>query len=138
MCQQRMVKAQPAIFTRMSHGVSAGLMPANVSASERGLPKSPVTCFNRSACPIGAGHTTVQALFAGSFSLLVRRRRAMTIAQHVGYAPSAALLRPDHHEFGDTFAASRGQLAETVLAFFDRTVILDRIDPEGGANQFAF
>src|SRR3954468_6148854 len=88
--------------------------------------------------PNGAGRTTVQTLFAGSFSLLVRRRRAMTIAQHVGYAPSAALLRPDHHEFGDTFATSPGQLAETVLALFDRTVILDRIDPEGGGNQFAF
>ena len=69
-------------------------------------------------------------LSAGSVPLFGSRRGAVPVAEDTGNPPGAILLRPDHHELGNPFAAPRREVAEAVLAFLDRAIVLDRIDAE--------
>lgn len=61
----------------------------------------------------------------------------MTVAQHINYTPSICLLGPDDYEFGDALAATGRQLAEAMLALFDRAKILDWKYAEGRRDQLA-
>ncbi len=70
-------------------------------------------------------------------SLFRRRRGAVPVTEDAGDRPNAILLRPDHHEFGDSFASPRRQFAEAVFAFLDGSIVLDRIDAERCRDQLA-
>src|ERR1700733_10750592 len=61
----------------------------------------------------------------------------MSKAHDAGYLPFVVLVGPDHDEVGDAFAISTLELAEAVGTELDRTVILDRVDPQAARHQFA-
>ena len=60
----------------------------------------------------------------------------MAIAYDARHLPLPASVLPDYQEFRAAFAFTARNLAEAMLAFFDRAVVLDRIHFERGLQQF--
>src|SRR6476620_12402122 len=70
-------------------------------------------------------------------SLLRRHVRAMPVAQHARRFPTLIAQTPDDDEIGDALALAAVELAERVLALFDRTEVLDGIHAQAARHQLA-